>query len=113
MKPKISAKGTYVFNEDDLNQLGDLSFTSVIADMADSVEQAKRELRQSWCDQAAAATQTDPEINELLEGASAPSDARPNDGAGEPDLATRSETAEATEDLIDPELVFPELHLKS
>ena len=113
MKRVISAKGTYVLDEADLEQLGDLSLTSVIADMAKSLESPRQETEPSWSELDAAVTRTDRTINEMLAGAFSTSDEPSADEA----LAPRNEKVEQdigeeTADLIAPELLFPELHLK-
>ena len=113
MKRAISAKGTYVLDEDELDRLGDLSLTTVLADMASSMEQATQVPTLSWSEHVAAETQTDRTINELLAGAFPASD---ESSAGEvrapSDAQVERDSGEETGDLLSPELVFPELHLK-
>ena len=113
MKPKISAQRTPAPDANDLRQVGDLSFTSVIADIAHAERRALREAKQSRPEVDLTATRTDRTINELLEGTTSSSDPRsdaerrvPSAGAAGP------EAAEANSDLIDPTMLFPELKLK-
>jgi hypothetical protein len=111
MKPKISAKRTPALDEDDLCQLNGLSFTSVAADIANAERRAHRDPERSRPEVDLTSTHTDRTINELLDGgisSSEPRSAEPRvpSGAAEP------EAAEANGDLIDPTMLFPELHLK-
>ena len=109
----IRAKRTEALDEDDLRQLTDLSFTSVIADIAHSERRANKDEKSSRPEVDLESTHTDRTINELLAGAFSSSDpvshADPRVRSGG---ATDPEAAEATGDLIDPDLLFPELHLK-
>ena len=77
-KAKISAKGTYVLDENDLDQQG----TCVLVD---------------------------PAINELLESASSSRNPLYREPRVDSAVATEPETVETTEDLIAPEILFPEL----
>ena len=116
MKRAISAKGTYVLNEDELDRLGDLSLTTVIADLHESLEPSAQEPKPSRSEPVAADTRTDRTINELLAGAFSESDDAfvsevPSPSASY-DTVAALDTDEETGDLIAPELVFPELDLK-
>lgn len=112
MKPKISAKRTPALDEDDLRQLNDLSFTSVIADIA-RAERSHGDPKRSRPEVDLTSTHTDRTINDLLDGALSSSDPVCNAEARVPaGGAANPEKAEATRDLIDPDLLFPELHLK-
>jgi len=111
MKPMIRAKRTNALDEHELRQLSDLSFSSVIADIASSEERAPNDKR-SQREIDLESTHTDRTINELLAGAfseSEPADPRPRIPSA---ASERPEAAEATGDLIDPNLLFPELTLK-
>jgi hypothetical protein len=113
MKPKISAKRTPALDEDDLRQLNDLSFTSVIAEIARSEERPLEDPKRSRSERDLTATHTDRTINELLDGATSSSDAGSGAERRKPSArAAQPEAAEATGDLIDPTMLFPELHLK-
>jgi len=112
MKPAISAKSTYVLDADELDRLGDLSLTTVIADMADSVEQATQVPTLRWPEDAAAETQSDRTINELLAGAFSASDEPPAGEVRAPYTEQVERAGKETGDLLAPELMFPELHLK-
>jgi hypothetical protein len=112
MKPTI-AKRTKPLDEDELRQLNDLSFTSVIAEIAQSEVRPQKDPGRSRLVIDLESTHTDRTINELLAG-----DFASRDSGSEPEPsvasggATEPETNDATEDLIASDLLFPELHLK-
>jgi hypothetical protein len=112
MKPMIRAKRTNALDEHELRQLSDLSFSSVIADIASSEERAPNDDKRGQREIDLESTHTDRTINELLAGAfsaSEPADPQPRIPSA---ASERPEAAEATGDLIDPNLLFPELTLK-
>jgi hypothetical protein len=112
MKPMIRAKRTSALDEDALRDLSDLSFSSVIADIASSEQRAPKDDKRSQREIDLESTHTDRTINELLAGAfsaSEPADPQPRIPSA---ASERPEAAEATGDLIDPNLLFPELTLK-
>ena len=112
MKPTI-AKRTNPLDEDELRQLSDLSFSSVIAEIANSEVRPQKDPGRSRLVIDLEATHTDRTINELLA-----SDFASRDPGSEPEPsvasggATEPEANNATGDLIAADLVFPELHLK-
>lgn len=111
MKPTIRAKRTGALDEDALRQLSDLSFSSVIADIASSEQRPSKDDKRSQREIDLESTHTDRTINELLAGtlsASEPANLEPRMTS----TASEPEAPEATEDLIDPNLLFPELTLK-
>jgi hypothetical protein len=96
-KPKISANGTYVFDPEDIEQLDELSLTSMIAAIdpsrpPDDVQRTDPEPR---------ACAGDTTINALLEEAAA-------SDAPAPTYVESPEAPGETGDLIDPELIFKE-----
>jgi len=108
----IRAKRTSALDEDALRDLSDLSFSSVIADIASSEQRAPKDDKRSQREIDLESTHTDRTINELLAGAfsaSEPADPQPRIPSA---ASERPEAAEATGDLIDPNLLFPELTLK-
>ncbi|HEY3516714.1 MAG TPA: hypothetical protein VGL98_06660 [Gammaproteobacteria bacterium] len=113
MKPTIRARRTNALDEDDLRQLSDLSFSSVIADLASSEERAPEDSKRSQRELHLESTHTDRTINELLAGSfstSKPADPEPR----LPSVAPADPKAgDATEDLLAPDILFPELTLKS
>jgi hypothetical protein len=110
-KPKVSADGTYIFDADDLDELDDVSLTSVMGDVAESIKEKLKESGDSL-----------PDIDESIFSTDE-DDARP--GGEQEDLiatgieATRSPDAmsneadadtgeeDEPETLIPPELLFP------
>ena len=113
MKPKISAKRSPALDEDDLCQLNGLSFTSVVADIANAERRANRDPERSRPEVDLTSTHTDRTINELLDGGISSSEPRSAAGPRPPSAAAAEpEGAEANGDLIDPTMLFPELHLK-
>jgi hypothetical protein len=102
-KQKISANGTYVFDAEEIEQLDELSLTSVLSAIADPNAQENPEAEPP--DLVAPARLGDTTINELLSGQLEPDDAP----SAQSDLPIRPEPAEEPGDLIDPELLFPDL----
>ena len=113
MKATISAKRTEALDEDDLRQLNDLSFTRVIAEIAQAEPRAHKEPKRGRPEIDLESSHTDRTINELLTSdfSSTNQSCKP-----EPSVLSRGamepEANDATEDLIAPEAVFPELTLK-
>jgi len=112
MKPTIRAKRTPDLDEDELRQLSDLSFTRVIADIANAEQRAPEDRKQSQPEIDLESTHTDRTINELLafSEAESGSDPKPRVPLGE---TADQGGDDATEDLIAPDILFPELSLKS
>ena len=114
MKPTIRAKRTPALDQNDLRQLTDLSFSAVIADIASSERPAPKNSERSQREIDLESTHTDRTINELLTGAF--SEAAPASQL-EPRMpfaeAADPRAGDATEDLIAPDVLFPELTLKS
>jgi hypothetical protein len=100
---KISANGTYVFDPEEIEQLDELSLTSVLSAVVDASPQEPPETETR--NVVAPTTRGDTTINELLGGQLEPDDAP----AARSDLPVRPEPAEDFGDLIDPELLFPDL----
>ena len=124
MKPTtIKAKRPNALDEDELHQLSDLSFTGVMDDMAQSERSDFRQFKKSRPEprkpskpeRDLEATHTDRTINEMLAGAFSSNDEP--DPSSElrmlPGGTMKPETDDATEDLLSPDLLFPELTLKS
>jgi hypothetical protein len=113
MRPTIRAKRNHSPEEDELRQLNDLSFSSVIADIASSEERPAKDSKRSQRAIDLESTHTDRTINELLAGAVSAGERAPDP---EPrvtsDARADAEAGEATEDLIAPDVLFPELTLK-
>jgi hypothetical protein len=103
-KSKFSPNGTYVLDAEDIEQLDQLSLTSVVSALGETVTE----------DDPAPAASSIPEhsvegdttINKIL-GAQSASES--DQLAGQPDLPSESEAAQTAGDLIAPELLFPEL----
>jgi hypothetical protein len=102
-KQKISANGTYVFDPEEIEQLDESSMTSVLSTLVDPSAQESSETESP--DIVAPARLGDTTINELLSGQLEPDDA-PLSRSG---LPAGPEPAEELGDLIDPELLFPDL----
>jgi hypothetical protein len=102
-KQKISANGTYVFDADEIEQLDELSLTSVLSTIVDPNAQQNRDTESS--DVVAAAGLGNTTINELLSGQLEPDDA-PLSRSG---LPAGPEPADEPGDLIDPDLLFPDV----
>lgn len=103
-KQKISANGTYVFDPAEIDQLDELSMTTVLSDVvnANTPDDGATESP----DVVGPARLGDTTINELLSGQIEPDDAPPARSG----LPFRPQHEEETpEDLIDPELLFPDL----
>jgi hypothetical protein len=101
-KQKISANGTYVFDPEEIEQLDELSLTSVLSTMVDPAQEVPEAASP---DVVAPARLGDTTINELLSDQLEPDDAPP----AHLGLPVRPEPAEDPGDLIDPELLFPDL----
>ena len=99
-KTKISPNGTYVLDSEDLEQLDELSLTSVINAIPEAQQSPKQPPKSS---KAPAPDAGDTTINEILRGAPATTDRPPSAAPKTP------EPAESTGDLIDPELIFTDL----
>ena len=99
-RPKINPNGTYVLDEEDIEQLDQLSLTSVISAVVDATFRDDPEPKSSGI--AASAAEGDTTINKLLGPRSTPGDEPPEQSGfpAEPEPAG---------DLIAPELVFPDL----
>jgi hypothetical protein len=113
MKPTLSAKRSKPLDEDELRQLNDLSFTSVIAEIANSEVRPQKDPGRSRLVIDLESTHTDRTINELLASdfasgnpGSEPEPSVASGGAPEP------EASDATQEMIAADLLFPELHLK-
>jgi hypothetical protein len=103
-KQKISANGTYVFDPEEIEQLDELSLTSVLSAVVDGSPQEGPETEPP--NLVAPASRGDTTINELLSGQLEPDDEPPSRSG----LPVRPQPAEeAPGDLIDPELLFPDL----
>ena len=102
-KPKVSAGGTYVFDAEDIEQLDELSLTSVLRSVVDSGEHEAPE--QKAPDIATPCAAGDTTINEILRAESASNDQPPE----QPRFPTDPSPGPTAGDLIDPDLVFPEL----
>lgn len=111
MKPTINAKRAPALDEDELRQLNDLSFSSVIADIANATQPAAKKPQRSQREIDLESTHTDRTINELLAFSETEADSAPK--ARIPSGETAAPAAgDATEDLIAPDILFPELTLK-
>ena len=122
MKPTIRAKRTNALDEDELRQLNDLSFTAVMDDMAQSERRGLRQPKTSRREppkpsppeRDLEATHTDRTINEMLAGSFSNDEPDPSSELRMlPGGTMKPETDDATEDLLSPDLLFPELTLKS
>ena len=109
-KPQISAKATYVFNEGELDQLDELSLTSVIAAARDSLEQNPKGSNGDIPgdgDVASASIEGDRTINELLDGPVWSGDRHSNLGAHSHARTAREPVdVDPSDDLIAPDLLF-------
>ena len=104
-KSKISGRDTYVLDEDELDQLDDLSLTSVIGDATDFLT------HQELGDDSPEVETDHSTIDELLEDRSWGTDEAPirhRHTDSRDDSLGRSEAAESPDDLIAPELLFPD-----
>jgi hypothetical protein len=101
-KPKVSANGTYIFDAQDIEQLDEVSLTSIVSTIVDSNEQDAPELKSS---DIAAPSAGDTTINSILKGAPSSNDQPPAHSG----LPVKPESAETTDDLIAPELIFSDL----
>jgi hypothetical protein len=102
-KQKISANGTYVFDPEEIEQLDELSMTSVLSAVVDQDTKEHRQTEST--DGVSPARLGDTTINELLSGQIEPDDAA-DLNLGFP---AGPEPPETADDLIDPDLIFPEL----
>jgi hypothetical protein len=112
-KPKINPRDTYVFDPDEIDQLDELSLTSVMRQVCDPLELPQNERDGNALNSEiapSASAPVDTTINELLERsismADLLSDTRPHsisEAATEP-----KPVVESLDDLIAPELLFPE-----
>ena len=100
-KTKISANGTYVLDPEDVEQLDELSLTSIMKEAVDAIPETEPSPRSSPT--ATSTDEGDTTINAILRGAPSaddqPSSALPPDPA----------PSDSTGDLIAPELIFPDL----
>jgi hypothetical protein len=97
-KPKISARETYVLDEAEIEQLDQLSLTSVVTALVEAVPEDDPEPKSLGI--APSSVKGDTTINEILEAPSV--DDQPverSDSSAQPEPAG---------DLIAPELVFPD-----
>ncbi len=99
-KQKITAAGTYVFDPEEIEQLDELSMTSVLSAVVEAIPE---EHCQPEPPIVAPVSRGNTTINELLSGQLGPDDGPPAR------LPARSEPVETTDDLIDPDVIFPEL----
>ena len=110
-KPKVSADGTYIFDADDLDELDDVSLTSVMGDVAESIKEKLKESGDSL-----------PDIDESMfstdEHDAGPGDeqedliAKSIEATLSPDAMSDQVDADSGEEdepetLIPPELLFP------
>ena len=112
MKPTINAKRAPALDEDELRELSDLSFSSVIADIANATQPAAKKSRRSQREIDLESTHTDRTINELLALSEAEADSEPKAHVPSGETAAAA-ASDATEDMIAPDILFPELTLKS
>jgi hypothetical protein len=98
-KTEISANGTYVLDPEDVEQLDELSLTSVITD----VVKASAQPSPKSSDAAASGAEGDTTINEILRGAPATTVQPPAT------VPRRAEPSESTGDLVAPELIFDDV----
>ena len=113
MKSTIRGKRTPTLDEDELRQLKDLSFSAVIADIARSEERSPTDPGRSQREIDLESTHTDRTINELLAGAFSETEPGSPEASAASLEAPAPEASEATKDLIAPDILFPELTLKS
>jgi hypothetical protein len=99
-KPKLSPNGTYVFDEDDIEQLDELSLTSVVKGLTETTPEDDPEPKSSGA--AAPSDGGDTTINAILRSP-------PKSDDQQPGFLDEPDPAETDGDLIDPELMFPEL----
>ena len=105
-KQKVSANGTYVFDPGEIEQLDELSLTSVLSAVVDDASPQEAPEPAESPDIVAPASLGGTTINELLSGQLEPDDEPPARSG----LPIRPQPAEETPgDLIDPDLLFPEL----
>lgn len=102
-KPKISPTGTYVLDAEDIEQLDQLSLTSVVSALGETVSEDDPEWTSSSIPES---LDGDTTINKILAAQAASAS---DQLAEQPDFPTESESAQTAGDLIAPELLFPEL----
>jgi hypothetical protein len=102
-KQKLSANGTYVFDPEEIEELDELSLTSIVRGIVDCSPQEAPSAESP--NVVSPARLGDTAINELLSGQLEPDDAP----AASSELPIRPELAEEPGDLIDPEILFPDL----
>jgi hypothetical protein len=107
-KQKVSANGTYVFDPDEIEQLDELTFTSILPTIADDGGPQPGSESESP-EVVAPGAVGNTTINELLSYQLEP-DAEPPPRS---DLPGRVQAAEEpSDDLLDPGVMFPELPTK-
>ena len=99
-KTKISANGTYVLDPEDVEQLDELSLTSVMKEAVDAIPQVESSPKPS---DTAASGEGDTTINAILRGVPSADD-QPSSA-----LPQAPAPSENTGDLLAPELLFPDL----
>lgn len=100
-KPKVSAKGTYILDDEDIDRLDELSLTSVINDVTDPFEASRQEPQERLPDVDEEPSLGDSTINQLLNESVASADLPFDERNGHLD-----ESLEPSDDLIAPELLF-------
>jgi len=105
-KQKVSPNGTYVFDPAEIDQLDELSMTTVLSDAVNATTPEGREIESP--DVVGPARGGDTTINELLNGQLEPDDAPPAHSG----IPAGPEPAEEPGDLIDPDVLFPDLPSK-
>ena len=100
-KTKITANGTYVLDPEDVEQLDELSLTSVMKEAVDAIPQVESSPKTS--DTAASTGDGDTTINAILRGMPSAED-QPSSA-----LPQAPAPSESTGDLLAPELIFPDL----
>jgi len=102
-KQKVSANRTYVFDPEEIEQLDELSLTSVLSAVVDDASPQEAPEPESP-NTVAPASLGSTTINELLSGQLEPDD----DPPARSGLPVRPQSAEEMPgDLIDPDLLFP------
>ena len=99
-KSKISANGTYVLDPEDVEQLDELSLTSVMKEAAGALPRGEPS---PTSDEGASTGEGDTTINEILRGAPTRDDELASGGSQD------SVQSDNTEELLAPELIFPDL----
>lgn len=106
-KPKVSPNDTYILDEDDVDALDDLSFTTILDDATDSLERATEAQSDSPepADRPPSSGHQDQEINDLIDLMS--SETRAADSTSTPSDEKHDLESPASEDLLAPEMLFP------